>query len=77
MGGAEMTSWSVSGGWHGALTQLFKTMQCTQHLQGSRKALRTHLGWRMRLITAASACSWCTTLSGSSSWPRCMFSANS
>jgi len=34
-----------------------------------------HLGWRMRLITAASACSSCNTRSGSCSWPLAMSSA--
>jgi len=37
--------------------------------------LPPHLGWRMRLITAASACRSCSTFSGSSSWPRSKSSA--
>lgn len=48
--------------------------RCRPHQQ--QQFLRpAHLGWRMWLITAASACSSRSTLSGSSSWPRFRSSA--
>ena len=45
------------------------------HLQRHPATRPAHLGWRMWLITAASACSSCNTFSGSCSWPRSKSSA--
>lgn len=57
------------------MVSLIKHMQLADHISSICSTNPAHLGWRIWLITAASACSSRSTRSGSSSWPRFRSSA--